>query len=816
MDDGILKLVPGLSLLLAAGLANAQPSLEAVTSSPANNFFAIGKVAEVELSAKGFAPGERRQVKLDVFDFTRTNRVAALEGELAAGSDGAWSGRFTLPTDRYGIFYVGADAGGAGLGKVGTAPNGFFSYGVLEDPAKMPDLDPWDAFLGEHAAKFDWLWQRGGLGSALEPSDTRLVIASTDRAAGEGKIKTARFWTILTNESVQAEYRANLTDYVKKAIAAGPGRQGRRIYENLWEPNLRAPNLESIVAAQKIAWETIHELDPDALVGAYTSSGIDLRALRMLFEKGLGKYMNAITVHPYKGIPELGGFVDDVRGMKRLVREYVGRDLPMFATESGMNELNTVEGAKRKLCGQLRQALILFGEGFQMYCPFYGCDFGADANNQADGDYGLNYNCQYPKVRFGCKVSQPRPVFGALAAFARLTEGHRPTCCMEWFGETVLGYAFTDKADADCVLAVWDWGANGAVVELPVGREQVDVADVMGNVTRHDAPKGRLRLALSEYPQYVLHADPKIWGRAAQAKLKWSERRYKGANELAPVGIESVVPTFAGEEPGVAVNLVNRTDKAVAVRVEVRIPGEPDCRKKATLMVPARREAASRVIFTGFRPNPTALFETQVRVVPSTGSSAELKETFNFARVPCAFSFDGCSVKLSCDRRSLKFDVSVADDTPFNERSGWWSWNGDSLQVGLAKLHLKKRTQNDIADAFAQARSEHTVAKTPEGDQICRTISWDLTRFPCDNDRAGLVAPSQAPRKVVYDGGRWRYTFSLPWTFLNMDAPQVGETFRMALQYNDRKKGDPGIRQVECFDMKLAAPQRFGWFVIGQ
>ena len=201
---------------------------------------------------------------------------------------------------------------------------------------------------------------------------------------------------------------------------------------------------------------------------------------------------------------------------------------------------------------------------------------------------------------------------------------------------------------------------------------------------------------------------------------------------------------------------------------------------------------------------------------PMKASAAELKETFNFARVPCAFSFDGCSVKLSCDRRSLKFDVSVADDTPFNERSGWWSWNGDSLQVGLARLHLKKRTQNDIADAFAQARSEHTVAKTPEGDQICRTISWDLTRFPCDNDRAGLVAPSQAPRKVVYDGGRWRYTFSLPWTFLNMDAPQVGETFRMALQYNDRTKGDPGIRQVECFDMKLAAPQRFGWFVIGQ
>ena len=84
------------------------------------------------------------------------------------------------------------------------------------------------------------------------------------------------------------------------------------------------------------------------------------------------------------------------------------------------------------------------------------------------------------------------------------------------------------------------------------------------------------------------------------------------------------------------------------------------------------------MIFTGFRPNPTVLFETQVRVVPSSGSVAELKETFNFARIPCSFSFDGCSVSLSCDRQALKFDVSVADDTPFNERSGWWSWSGDS------------------------------------------------------------------------------------------------------------------------------------------
>ena len=793
----------------------AAATLTSVTTHPNDNFFAIGTEAKTILTAKGLKANERRDLALEVFDFTRTNRVATLKGEIAADAKGEWTGEFVLPSDRYGVYYVSAKAGDLSLPKVGTAPKGYFTYAVLEDPAKMPDLDPWDAYLGEHCADYSWLWQRGGLGSALKPSTNRLIIANTHRAAGEHRIGKS-FWTIATNAAIQAQYRTNLTDYVKKAIAAGPGRQGRRIYENLWEPNLRAPNATAIVAAQKIAWETIHELDPEALVGAYTSSGIDLRYLRTLMELGLWKYMNALCVHPYKGIPELNGFIDDVRGMKRIIREYMGRDIPMFATESGMNEFNTVDGDKRKLCGQLRQALILFGEGFQMYCPFYGYDFGADLNNQSDGDYGLNYNSQYPKVRFGCRISQPRPIFGGLAAFARLTEGHRPTCAIEWLAETVLGYAFTDKSDADSVIAIWDWGARGTVVELPVGREGVEVADIMGNVRKLKAPKGTLKLALSEYPQYVLHVDPKIWGRAAQAKLKWSARRFKTANELAPVGVDGFVPAFRDGEPGVAVTLVNRTDTAQEVTLETRIPGEPDCRRKVPVSVPAHGEKRVEVAFTGFRPSPTNLFETVARVVPAKGTVVEVKETFNFAALPCEFAFGDCRVKLSADKEFLRFDVTVADTTPKNEKSGWWNWNGDSVQVALAKEFLAKRTQNDIADAFAEAHCEYTVAKTPLGDEICRTITWDPTRYPCDNGRGGIVDKSVAPRQVTHDGKAWRYVFSLPWSFINLSSPEPGTPFRMAFQYNDRVPDDRALHQFECFKMKLAAPKYFGWFVIGK
>lgn len=810
-------------IVVASGLVLssvvAEPTLTSVTTHPKDNFHSLGEIAQTVVMAKGLTPNERRAVDLIIFDFTRTNAVKILNGEFVADGAGVAEVRFQLPTDRYGIFYAKVDSGDLSLPKVGTAPKGFFTYGVLEDPAKMPDLDPWDAFMGEHCVSTPWLWQRGGFGTLcgpFAPSTNRLIVATLHRVCGEEKIGTKRFWTIATNADVQAEYRDNLRKYVVAAVAQGAGRQGRRVYETLWEPNLRAPSAEAIVAAQKIAWETIHDLDPEALVGAYTSSGIDLRFMRVLMELGLGKYMNALTVHPYKGLPEVGGYIDDVRGMKRIIREYVGRDIPMFATESGMNEANTIDGDKRKLCGQLRQALVLFGEGFQMYFPFYGTDFGADLNNQGDGDYGLCYNSQYPKVRFGSKITQPRPIFGGLAAMARLTEGRRPSCSIQWLAETVLGYAFTDKSDTDVVIALWDWGARGTKVKIPVGRDEIDVADVMGNVSRMKTPDGTLELVLSEYPQYVLRADPTVWGFAAQKKLKWSERRFKSANELAPVGVATFTPTFANGEPGVAVVLENRTDCEQSVMLETRIPGEPDCRKKTPVVVPAHKEKRVDVLFAGFRPEPTHRFETIVRVVPQKGSVAEAKEMFNFLSVPGNFSFGACRVKLDCDSRFLVFDVTVDDATPKNDRSGWWSWNGDSVQVALAKEALRERTQNDVADACNQALCEYTVAKTPFGNEVCRTVSWDLSRFPFDHSRGGLVDAETAPREVTHDGTAWHYRLSLPWEFLNLNAPTKGTTFRMAMQYNDRVPEDRGVRQTECFKMKVGAPKNFGWVVVNK
>ena len=196
-------------------------ALSAVTSNPSNNFFVAGHEAKATLTAKGLAAGEKRPVRLEVYDFTYTNRVATVPGEIVADEKGEWRGEFTLPSDRYGVYLVRPVAAGLELPKRGTVPKGAFTYAVLADPSEMPEIDLWDTFLGLHGGSYSWMYQRGGLGDARKPSEDRFIVANLDLFNREKD-----FWkSFLTNEAVQAKYRADVTGYVKAAVAAGGGKQ---------------------------------------------------------------------------------------------------------------------------------------------------------------------------------------------------------------------------------------------------------------------------------------------------------------------------------------------------------------------------------------------------------------------------------------------------------------------------------------------------------------------------------------------------------------------------------------------------------------
>ena len=785
--------------------------LSAETSSPALNLFTRSDRPTVTLKATGLDAASEQPLVVSIYDATYANEIACIRRRVHPAADGSWQETFKLPHDRLGVFIVRPTLGGATLPKRGTMPQGAFTYGVVPDPAKRP-IPAEDAFLGLHGdAGVDlrpFLHARGGFGDARRPSFEYYQVSNY-------KIHDCMkdFWKrILADEKAQDELERYLDTIVKAAVAAGHGLQQRRVYETCWEPELSAPSPEAVVKACEIAWKTIHRLDPEALVAAPTLCNAGSVAyLRRLLDAGLAQWMNAYSVHPYvQPCPEANGFLENLRIVKRLLNDAKGREIPMIATEGGFNLTNSPWDEREKLGSQVRESLIMLGEGFLWSMPFYAYDFGADAGDQLEGDYGLCYNALYPAQRWSPGIVFPRPVFAGLAAFGALTEGLRPSCTIEWLGESVLGYAYTSKDDARTVLALWDWSGRPSSVEIPVGVSEVKVADEMGNVRLAKAPNGKLALELTDLPQYVLGASPKVWGFAAQKKLKWSASKFKSAELLAPVAIEEVVPRFAGASPGVAVTLRNRTGGRLSAEVKTRIPGHPDARRAKSVSLRPDGSAVVVIPFDRFAPDPLARLSLETTVVPEAGTAVRRTDALNFLTAPSEFRMaDGGRVRLSWTPARLGLEIDVPDNTQTNGWTGWHTWKGDSVQIGLARTALAKRSENDLADAAEQAMGEYTLALTPNGPEVYRTISWNEKLFPSDISGGGLVPKSVAPLTVERKPGLCRYRVAFPWSFINREKMADGDTFRLAIQVNDWDF-DGKRAERKLFDLMLSPPRHFG------
>ena len=785
--------------------------LSAKTSAPTLNLFKRADSPTVTRRASGLDAACEQPLVVSIFDETYTNEIACIRRRILPAADGSWQETFELPHERLGVYLVRPTLGEATLPKCGTMPRGTFTYGVVPDPAKKP-IPAEDAFLGLHGdAGVDlrpFLHARGGFGDARSPSSEYYQVSNC-------KIHdcTKDFWRrILADETAQIELERHLDAIVKAAVAAGHGLQKRRVYETCWEPEIAAPSPEAVVKACEIAWKTIRRHDADALVAAPTLCNAgSIAYLRRLLDAGLAQWMNAYSVHPYvQPCPEANGFLENLRIVKRLLKDACGREIPMIATEGGFNLTNSPQDEHEKLGSQLRESLIMLGEGFLWSMPFYAYDFGADAGDQLEGDYGLCYNPLYPARRWSPGVVFPRPVFAGLAAFGALTEGLRPSCTIEWLGETALGYAYTSKDDGRTVLALWDWSGRPFAVEIPVGVAEVEIADAMGNVRKAKAPNGGLTLTLTDLPQYVIGASPKVWGFAAQKRLKWSARKFKTAEALAPVAAEAVVPSFAGGDPGVAITLRNRTGERATAEVKTRIPGEPDARRSKSVSLEPDGSAVVRIPFEGFRPDPLARLVLETTVVPGAGTVVRRTDALDFLTAPSAFAMtDGSRVRLAWKPTHLLLGIDVPDNTQTNAWTGWHTWKGDSVQIGLARTALAKRTENDLADAAEQAMCEYTLALTTNGPEVYRTISWNENLFPSDISGSGLVPRTEVPLTVEREPGLYRYRVALPWSFINREKMAEGETFRLAIQVND---WDFAGKRTErkLFDLKASPPRNFG------
>ena len=863
------------------GVAYAAPTMTGETSSPSNSIFAIGSPAYVTFVARGLSPNETRPLVIGIYD-QNDECVKRMEARILADGKGDWKGTFPVPADRYGFFRVRTLAGeDLKLPKVGSRGAGCLTYAVVMDPKNRPALDPDTCFAGLHGdvvadcSIAPWLGMRVQMGYQRIFTDQAAYLQEFSRrqamgwrtvghidASPAGPMKRMSgflddrgrawlerghidWWDFLKDDEGRRCYRMILS---KMAAAARSQMywQKKRIYSIFWEPDLSAPSPRFLVEAAAIAHDAIKEADPEGLIALPTLSNISkLDFHRQLFELGILKYADMFDIHPYLQYPpEPNGFVDYLLALKRMLAEYGRGDIPMFGSESGISQINTVPAERLQMNGMIRVQLILLGEGFRFNCCFYGADYGGDHGERIDGDYGLMYNLELPKVRWGTHHISPRPVMPALSAFSRLLDGSRPTAKLDSLGGTRLGYAYQD-AQGVCTLALWDYGGHPSRVDIPVGCSRVRVADIMGNERTMETSGGVLKIEVDESPVYVIGVNPVYWGKGGTmaARLAEEARRREYEREQARnFVLPSVRAVFDGDAPGVEIVARNRTREVVEVSVETRIRGVPEARKEVRTTLESSKEKHLRVSFGRWTPDPFKEYTIEVLARDPSGREETLSEKLNFLaadyvpdfgswRNPIRYPVGTCPVMRSelhsgaddfsasmafgWNEQYFLVDVLTLDDRFSNEKDGWWIWDGDSVQLGFAKARRVSASANDYGDAADEGLSEINFALTPKGVQAYRTRTFDLRRFPagqCGEGRIDLrECPVKIERRNTSDGKvAVHYSMAIPWAFLNLIDVRAGDSVYFASFLNDRDESIGHVVQFGVFELQKVPPRHFG------
>lgn len=632
---------------LSAGEA---PEFVGETGKPALNVFIPGERVPLTFSGSGLPAGQALSLKLKIVD--EQFRLIE-ERELPLTLE---KGRFTLTTDgpnaKLGFYRVYATLStGAVLPSKGSRGEGFLTYAIVPDPAQRQRYPMalthfgmqggWNGavnalpYLGARWVNAGPTWGNVERDRAGQYAATR----AADRAAGKTGPATLpgathgwewctverggqqKGWTIfplmclynppdwafvkgrkvgstapLTPEG-EAAWAAFCREAAKTACEDFPELE-EHVYQITWEPNWFNGSVEQFLAIYRIAHTEIHALDPKAVIAGPTMSTIDKSSSGQeadWFKAGLGKHLDAYSLHPYITMPcEEAGYPEAIRAVRAFVQSKAGRELPLLGTEQGCQSFAETAEELPQARNLVRANLIGIGEGLRLNFGFYLHDYGLKGRPGAELGYGYYYNLR-ENGRFGTDLLGPKPIVPAYAALTWLFDGATPALGpVNWLGETVTGYSFL--REGRITLALWDYGPRTSTVGIPVGNEPVEVLDWMGNRLDLAPRDGTLSLSLTGYPLYIRGLPESLWGAEARRPLVLTQNGLKVAPG-ATAFLDGSVTAIAGSA-GAAITLRPRVagltlpeqtvlagaDGTAAFRLPLAVPaGTPPGRRQASV-----------------------------------------------------------------------------------------------------------------------------------------------------------------------------------------------------------------------------------------
>lgn len=356
-------------------------------------------------------------------------------------------------------------------------------------------------------------------------------------------------------------------NFLKKALKPYAGKVA--LYEVANEPNAwlglgrkKDPALfddispVTYVRMLRAASEAVHEIDPGAKIGGPTTCGTDLSFTESVLANGGTNYLDVITEHPYRTLPELPDYETDLTAMKQIAARYSpNRKIPIWASESGSENSALLrdnlidEKTRDAVAKDIRNMLISYACGNEVYIHFAAAPYGI----------GIGWNVFYGGNPDTCSRPVPTPMLYAMRTVADLVGNAAPAGKIK-LGSDYRCYVFDHGTERTAVL--WKW--NGENAQL-AGWKNLDPAmkayDIMGN------PLTAQTLSISRFPVYL--------------KTKRSFRELEQAfSTLSLAGGDAVSASLSVTgRTSFAIRLKNRNNRPLSGTLVVRMDGKTQTRE---------------------------------------------------------------------------------------------------------------------------------------------------------------------------------------------------------------------------------------------
>jgi len=272
---------------------------------------------------------------------------------------------------------------------------------------------------------------------------------------------------------------------------------GKGILWEIWnEPNISQfwrpqPSYEDYCALVEAISSRVKKADPSGLVVAPATSGIPFDWLEECFRRGLLKWIDALTVHPYRPqSPETA--IKDYARLNDLIKRYApeGKNMPVISGEWGYSLINwdrirlSEEQQARYL---VRMFLINLYQGVPVSIWYDWKDDGTDPDEREHhfGTMSLDLN--------------PKPACLAAKALAHILNGYSVVERLDLGKDE--DFVLKLKKDENEAIAFWTSGEEHEV-KLPIKTTEGVLYNMLGDKTL-PSWKGE-KVMLSQNPQYLV------------------------------------------------------------------------------------------------------------------------------------------------------------------------------------------------------------------------------------------------------------------------------------------------------------------------